>query len=95
MNVQVISVKQLRENLPKIREGLKKDRVYLLIYRSQPFAKLEPLETDLGLELEEIFPKKADFSLVDKLAGGLRLGKDLTPAKINKILDQRYEKMLS
>lgn len=94
MKIQIISVKQLRENLPKIREGLRKNQVYLLIYRSRPFARLEPVEKDLGWEEEKSF-SKSDLSLVDKLSGGLRLGKSLTPAKINKVLDQRYEKMLS
>lgn len=95
MNIQLISVKQLRENLPQIREGLKKEKTYLLIYRSQALARLEPVGSDFGLGLEKIFPLKTDSGLVERLAGGLKLGKNLTPAKINQILDQRYEEVLS
>lgn len=94
MNLQVVSVKQLRENLPQIREGLKEKKVYLLIYRSQALAKLEPVGSDLNLQSEKVFPEKVNLGLIDKLAGGLKLGKNLTPVKINQILDQRYEEVL-
>ena len=94
MRIQIISVKQLRENLPQIRKGLLKNKTYLLVYRSQPFARLEPVGEEVEWKTEEVLSKKLNLTLVDKLAGGLKLGKDLTPAKINQILDQRYGKVL-
>jgi len=43
-------------------------------------------------------PQKMDkdeiHKLVEKLAGGARLKKDLTPEEINEELDRRYEEML-
>lgn len=43
MELQAISVKNLRENFPKVREGLKNGFPYLLIYRSEPIAEIRPL----------------------------------------------------
>lgn len=42
----------------------------------------------------EKMDKDAIFKLVDRLAGGLKLKKDLTPEQMNKELDRRYEDML-
>ena len=88
MNINIISVKELRENFPVIRKGLKEKRVYLLVYRSKPLAKLLPFDFE---EESESVQGKPEFS-VKKLAGGLKLGKDLTPKKINKLLQEKYAK---
>lgn len=41
--MQAISVKELRENLPAIRGELKKGESFLIIHKSKPIAKLEPI----------------------------------------------------
>lgn len=40
-----ISVKELRHNLPAIREKIERGKEFVLIYRSRPFAKITPLNT--------------------------------------------------
>ncbi|MBT5016287.1 hypothetical protein HN748_00355 [Candidatus Peregrinibacteria bacterium] len=42
--MHAISVKYLRNKLPFIRSELKKGTTFLIIYKSQPIAKLEPVE---------------------------------------------------
>jgi antitoxin (DNA-binding transcriptional repressor) of toxin-antitoxin stability system len=43
MQVQPISVKYLRENFSYVRERLRNGLSFLLIYRSEPIAKIEPV----------------------------------------------------
>ena len=40
MQTQMISVKELRNNFPKIRKALRKGIDYTLIYRSKPLAQI-------------------------------------------------------
>ena len=92
MDVNTISVKQLRENFNQLKEGLEEGLSYLLIYRSEPIAEIKPVGKRRLMAQKRT---KAQMSkMVDKLSGGLKLGKNLTPAMINKILDKRYEEML-
>lgn len=44
MQTQPISVKYLRENFSLVRQRLKNGLSFLLIYRSEPIAKIEPLK---------------------------------------------------
>ena len=44
MQTQAISVKYLRENFSLIRAKLKHGLSFLLIYRSEPIAKIEPVK---------------------------------------------------
>ena len=43
MQLQTISVKELRTNMPKIIKALEKGADYTLIYRSKPVAHIRPL----------------------------------------------------
>ena len=40
---KTISVKEMRQNFPKIEKGLKKGESYVLIKRSEPIGKLSPI----------------------------------------------------
>lgn len=63
MQAQPISVKYLRENFSLVRQSLKNGRSFLLIYRSEPIAKLEPVsDTKTGNKLLQNL-----LSLPDKL----------------------------
>ena len=45
MQTQTISAKELRNNLPKIINSLKKGKDYTLIYRSKPVAQIRPVSS--------------------------------------------------
>ena len=91
MDINTISMKQMRENFLSIRQRLEAGEEFLLIYRSQPLAEIRPVgKEDKG------FSKKKDYGkTIEKLAGGFRLGSDLTPKKLNEIYDQQYGQVLS
>lgn len=48
--MQAISVKDLRQKLPFVRGELKKGTSFLIIYKSQPIAKLMPVEKEQAFE---------------------------------------------
>mgnify|MGYP001617601530 CR=1 FL=1 len=48
--MQAISVKDLRLKLPFVRSELKKGTTFLVIYKSQPIAKLTPVEKEQKFE---------------------------------------------
>ena len=82
MSVQSISTKELREHFPAVRAGLARGDEYLLIHRSQPIARLEPI-------------KQAPGSGLRVRGGSLRLQanlkQQLTPEYLNRLADRRYE----
>lgn len=96
MKINIISVKQLRENFTEVKEGVEQGKNYLLIYRSLPLAEIIPVRKQ-RFKADTKAKRSIDRKMkkVEKLAGGLKLGKSLTPVKINQLLNKRYEKMLS
>ena len=92
--MNTVSMKQLRENFASLKEKLERGEDLTLIYRSQPLAKLISLAKKPAQKRKSL-KKKNYAELVKKLSGGLKLGKTLTPEKMNKILNERYQKMLS
>jgi len=84
--MQIISTKQLRNEFENVRSLLEEGESILLIHRSQPLARIEPIEKRLS--------KKRLLNQLKKIAGGLKLGRDLTPKKISRILNKRYESLL-
>lgn len=59
MQLQTISVKELRTNLPKIIKSLEKGISYTLLYRSKAVAQINPISSSQeGLrKLIELAPK--------------------------------------
>ena len=47
IEMQIISMKQLREDFEPIRDALEKGQEFLLLYRSKPLAKLMPYTQDV------------------------------------------------
>lgn len=43
MNIQTISTKELRKNFFQVREALEAGQSLVLLYRSKPLAKLQPI----------------------------------------------------
>ncbi len=66
MSEQSISTKELRENLPKVRAGLRRGQSYTIIYRSKPIANLRPINTD-----EDRWETAVDFTKLKK--GGIEI----------------------
>lgn len=63
---KTISVKELRQHLPKIRRSIARGDRFVIIYRSKPFAELSPMEDKQTStkEMLEFFanpPKEALF----------------------------------
>ena len=82
MDTQTISTKELREDLPRVRAGLAKGNRYIIIYRSKPIGRLEPLSPHKIVRRE--------FK-----GGGLRLQAHskhkLTPEYLNKLAESKYD----
>lgn len=101
MSINMVSTKQLRENFWEIKEGIERGLSYILIYRSQPLAKITPIEKKGPLYSRKADNKATEAKLrqVEKLAGGFKFGKGLTPEEINRVIEKQYEdefdKMLS
>jgi antitoxin (DNA-binding transcriptional repressor) of toxin-antitoxin stability system len=86
-----LSTKQLREEFPEVRDGLKRGNSYVLLYRSKPLAEIRPFdekeETSQDQKKESI---EKDLVLIDRIAGSASLG-GLTPKQINEMIDESYE----
>lgn len=89
--MNIISMKQLREDFSAIKQRLQAGEELLLIYRSQPLAEIRPIKK----RKKEAFKKRDYAKIIEKLAGGFKLGVNLTPEKLSKIYDKQYEEMLS
>ncbi|MBU1110469.1 hypothetical protein KKB83_02540 [Patescibacteria group bacterium] len=94
MEMNLISTKQLRENFPFIRDKLREGQRFLLIYRSQPLAELNPVGTKVSLKLPKTSNTSRGVRVMRTLAGGLHLGKGLPPKKMNDSYNKEYGKML-
>ncbi|MBI4129873.1 hypothetical protein HY468_01005 [Candidatus Roizmanbacteria bacterium] len=90
--MNIISVKQLREQFPAISRGIRQGKWYLLIYRSKPLAEIHPItNTSVLTEKEDQERIRKDVALVKKLAGGIKTGKDITPEKMNQWIEEQYD----
>ena len=81
----------MRENFAEYKAGLERGQSYIIIYRSKPLARLEPIESNQKRSQSDI---KKSIEMVEKLAGGIEGGKDLTPEKLNEFIDQSYDEVL-
>lgn len=93
--MDIINVKQLRENFSKVKEEVEKGNSLLLLYRSSPLAEIRPVE---NMSIERIGSKRKveeKLNKVKKLSGGLKLKGEWTPEELNSIYDKSYYEMLS
>lgn len=91
--MNIISVKQLREQFPAISRGIRQGKRYLLIYRSKPLAEIRPVHEEPDLtEKEEQDQIRKNVALVKKLAGGFHTKINVTPEELNKYIDKEYDK---
>lgn len=89
--MNIISMKQLREDFGDIKQRLQAGEKLLLVYRSQPLAEIKPVKK----RKKKVLKRRDYTKIIEKLAGGFKLGRNLTPEKLNKIYDKQYEEMLS
>jgi len=96
MNINTISMKQLREDFSSVKEKLEKGEELVLIYRSQPLAQISPFSkasTKNKTKKQKKSKTEKKVALIKKLSGGFKLG-DWTPEELNRIYDKQYEEML-
>lgn len=98
--MEKVSATEARNNFSELlnRAAYGRERI-LIEKRGKPLAYLSGLEESEDIRRAEV-PRALEGKLaaVDHLAGGIRLGKlskKLTPSYLNKILDKRYEDLLS
>lgn len=91
MNLQAISTKQLRQELPEIKERLLGGQSFYWIHRSQPIGIIKPISKAKINQTRSIMSKEEYKELVRKLSGGIKLKKYPTPKQLNKILDMEYK----
>ena len=90
-DVQPISTKQLRETMPSIKERLLAGESFYWIDRSKPIGMIKPLEPKRKAPMNANEYRQN----IRKIAGGINSKKPLSPKELNRLLDKRYEEMLS
>ena len=90
MDIQTISTKQLRQDMPAIKARLANGESFYWIDRSKPIGKIGPIEK----KQEKVMSSEEYHKYVKKMAGGFASKKPLSPRELNKILEKRYEEML-
>ena len=98
MQQQEISVKELRETFPEVREGLARGQEFTLTYRKRHIATINPKRIKARKKTKEEQIKE-HLRKINKFAGTLDLGKGkikLSAEDMDKITDEQYgEVMLS
>ena len=89
MDIQTVSTKQLREEMPAIKARLQQGESFYWIDRSKPIGRIEPV-VSTGRR-QKTMDKKEWKRLVEKLAGGFSFKKNYSPEDLNNIIDQEYE----
>lgn len=90
MDIQTVSTKQLRTEMPSIKARLQQGESFYWIDRSKPIGKIAPIEK----KQEKVMNAKEYRKYIQSIAGGFAFKKSLSPKELNKLLEQRYEEML-
>lgn len=91
MDLQPISTKQLRQDLPAIKERLLLGQSFYWIDRSKPVGLIQPLPQNPKTTKTKKQQKLEYEQLVERLAGGIRLKRQYSPQELNKIIDEQYK----
>lgn len=89
MSDQLVSMKELRENFSRYKAGLERGESYTIIYRSKPLARLTPPKKQPTTD-----DIQKNVEMVDKLAGGIDAGEDVTPKIMNDWYEESYDEVL-
>ena len=79
----IISTKQLRTDMPRIRAGLARGNSYTVVYRSQPIGEITPAKS-INVN-KPTLPAGGRFNFTKKL------GRELTPELFNEIALTKYD----
>ena len=85
----LIPLTDLRRHAGKIFNQLPQLKLFIILKDGRPVGKITPMEESL--------PKsslKDDLKKIRQLAGGFRLGINLTPKQMNEDYDKMYDQML-
>jgi len=92
MDIQPISTKDLRQDLPNIKAQLLAGQSFFWIDRSKPVGIIQPLP-----QRKKALSKKQQLEeyekYIEKIAGGINSKKQLSPKQLNRFIDERYEKI--
>lgn len=86
---RLLPLTYFRRNAGKVMARLPKVGTFILTKDGKPVAKLSILTEETKEENVE-----KNIAKLKSLAGGFKLGKGMSPAQINKLLDARYAEML-
>lgn len=88
MAIKTITTKELRNNLPSIKQAVDNGQSFVLIYRSKPFAQLAPLARQTVNPIQSVdiatLPAFGMWKKRIKQAGG-------TKAFLNKLRQQAWQ----
>lgn len=91
--MNIISVKQLRENFIDIRNKVEEGESFLLLYRSKPLAKIVPFEPKTLKKDDQIISNNIDK--LRSLSGGIEIDVSTDPNSLNELINTEYDEMLS
>ena len=90
MDIQTVSTKQLRNEMPSIKARLQQGESFYWIDRSKPIGRIEPLQNNLSTPMGAAEYRK----YIERIAGGINSKKPLSPRQLNRLYDKQYEEML-
>lgn len=89
MKTQTISTKELRENFERVKNAMARGESLLLLYRSKPLARIEPVQHTEELDSEEHLKE------IRRLAGKVSSGAHLSIDDLNGLIDEQHDDLLS
>jgi len=98
MNINTVSMKELREDFASVKERIEEGEELLLIYRSKPLIQMKPAKQyrkktkKSKKKKEQTIEEKLE--LIEKLSGGIKSDFQWTPDELNKLYDKQYKEML-
>lgn len=89
---RLVPLTYFRRNAGAVLRKLSLHKSLILTKDGQPIAEISSFKKNKKISTQDQI--EADLKKLKSLSGGFKLGGNLTPEKINQILDDRYAEML-